>query len=97
MILMIIPLGKLSLGGISEKYLPPNNSVRLAQEEFDKIFPGFRTEPLTLVIKRDDGQPVTDQHLAILALLRAGNGEEAAHMIEDHIKLTQTRLTRLRL
>ncbi|MFM9035990.1 MAG: MMPL family transporter, partial [Mycobacterium sp.] len=64
MILMIIPLGKLSLGGISEKYLPPNNSVRLAQEEFDRIFPGFRTEPLTLVIKRDDGQPVTDQQVA---------------------------------
>lgn len=42
-------------------------------------------------------QPVTDQHLAILALLRAGNGEGAAHLIEDHIKLTQERLTRLRL
>ena len=64
MIAMIIPLGKLSLGGISEKYLPPTNSVRLAQEEFDKIFPGFRTEPLTLVIKNDDGQPVTDQQIA---------------------------------
>lgn len=64
MIAMIIPLGKLSLGGISEKYLPPNNSVRLAQEEFDKIFPGFRTEPITLVIKNNDGQPVTDQQVA---------------------------------
>ena len=64
MIAMIIPLGQLSLGGISEKYLPPNNSVRLAQEEFDKIFPGFRTEPLTLVIKSDDGEPVTDQQVA---------------------------------
>ena len=64
MILLIIPLGKLSLGGISEKYLPPTNSVRLAQEEFDKIFPGFRTEPLTLVIKSDDGEPVTDQQVA---------------------------------
>ncbi|MEI7915016.1 MAG: MMPL family transporter [Mycobacteriaceae bacterium] len=64
MILMIIPLGHLSLGGISEKYLPPNNSVRLAQEEFDKIFPGFRTEPLTVVIKNDEGKPVTDQQVA---------------------------------
>ena len=64
MIAMIIPLGKLSLGGISEKYLPPNNSVRLAQEEFDKVFPGFRTEPITLVIKNNDGQPVTDQQVA---------------------------------
>lgn len=64
MIAMIIPLGHLSLGGISEKYLPPTNSVREAQEEFDKIFPGFRTEPITLVIKNDSGQPVTDQQVA---------------------------------
>ena len=64
MILLIIPLGHLALGGISEKYLPPDNSVRVAQEEFDGIFPGFRTEPLTLVIKSDTGQPVTDQQVA---------------------------------
>jgi len=64
MILLIIPLGKLALGGISEKYLPPDNQVRLAQEEFDRTFPGFRTEPLTLVIKGDDGQPVTDQQVS---------------------------------
>ena len=51
MILLIIPLGKLSLGGFSEKYLPPTNSVRLAQEDFDKTFPGFRTEQMTLVIQ----------------------------------------------
>ncbi|MCH9734913.1 MAG: MMPL family transporter [Actinomycetia bacterium] len=64
MILLVIPLGHLSLGGISEKYLPPDNSVRVAQEEFDKTFPGFRTEPLTLVIESDDGQPVTDREIA---------------------------------
>jgi RND superfamily putative drug exporter len=64
MILLIIPLGQLALGGISEKYLPPDNAVRLAQEEFDKIFPGFRTEPITVVIESDNGQPVTDQQIA---------------------------------
>ena len=64
MIALIIPLGQLALGGISEKYLPPNNSVRLAQEEFDKIFPGFRTEPLTVVITNDEGKPVTDAQVA---------------------------------
>jgi trehalose monomycolate/heme transporter len=64
MILLIIPLGQLALGGISEKYLPPTNSVRVAQEDFDKTFPGFRTEPLTLVIQNTDGQPVTDQQVA---------------------------------
>ena len=51
MILLIVPLGKLALGGISEKYLPPTNPVRQAQEDFDKTFPGFRTEKLTLVIQ----------------------------------------------
>lgn len=64
MILMIIPLGQLSLGGISEKYLPPDNPVRLAQEDFDRSFPGFRTEPLTIVMEREDGEPITDQQIA---------------------------------
>jgi RND superfamily putative drug exporter len=64
MIILIIPLGQLKLGGISEKYLPPDNSVRTAQENFDRTFPQFRTEPLTMVIQRDDGQPVTDDQVA---------------------------------
>ncbi|BBZ01301.1 membrane protein [Mycolicibacterium chitae] len=51
MVLLITPLGNLALGGISEKYLPPNNPVRMAQEDFDRTFPGFRTEQLTLVIE----------------------------------------------
>lgn len=64
MVLLILPLGQLSLGGISEKYLPPTNSVRQAQEQFDATFPGFRTEPLTLVITHNDAQPVTDEQVA---------------------------------
>ncbi|MGB8408246.1 MAG: MMPL family transporter, partial [Mycobacterium sp.] len=64
MILLVIPLGQLALGGLSEKYLPPDNAVRVAQEDFDRLFPGFRTDPLTLVIKSDNGQPVTDQQIA---------------------------------
>jgi RND superfamily putative drug exporter len=66
MIILIIPLGQLALGGISEKYLPPDNSVRQAQEQFDKTFPGFRTEPLTMVIESDNGDPVTDEQVADL-------------------------------
>lgn len=64
LVLLVLPLGQLALGGISEKYLPPTNQVRQAQERFDTTFPGFRTEPLTLVISRDDEQPVTDQQIA---------------------------------
>lgn len=64
MILLVIPLGKLSLGGMSEKYLPPDNAVRQSQEHFDKLFPGYRTNPLTLVIQNTNHQPVTDGQLA---------------------------------
>ncbi|MFV0495676.1 MMPL family transporter, partial [Mycobacterium sp.] len=64
MILLIIPLGNMSLGGMSEKYLPPDNAARQSQEHFDELFPGYRTNPLTLVIQSDSGQPVTDRQLA---------------------------------
>jgi len=66
MTLLVIPIGQLALGGLSEKYLPPDNPVRMAQEEFDKQFPTFRTEPLTLVIRSESGKPVTDAQLADL-------------------------------
>ncbi|MFY2859121.1 MMPL family transporter [Mycobacterium sp. THU-M104] len=64
MILLVIPLGNLSFGAISEKYLPPDNPVRLAQEHFDKLFPGYRTDPLTLVIRSTNHRPVTDAQVA---------------------------------
>src|SRR5712672_3564794 len=64
MIWLIVPLGNMSLGGISEKYLPPTNPVRQAQQEFDRTFPRFRTEPLTLVIHNNDHRPVTDNQVA---------------------------------
>ncbi|OBF67229.1 hypothetical protein A5753_04885 [Mycobacterium sp. 852002-51971_SCH5477799-a] len=64
MILLVIPLGNLSFGGMSEKYLPPDNPVRMAQEHFDKQFPGYRTEQLTVVIQSDNHGKVTDQQVA---------------------------------
>jgi RND superfamily putative drug exporter len=64
MILLIMPLFKLELGGFSEKYLPPSNPVRQAQEHFDKLFPGYRTEQLTLVIQSTNHTKVTDQQVA---------------------------------
>lgn len=64
MILLVIPLGNLSFGAMSEKYLPPDNPVRQAQEHFDKLFPGYRTDPLTLVIQSTNHQPVADAQIA---------------------------------
>ncbi|MUM19104.1 MMPL family transporter [Mycobacterium sp. CBMA271] len=51
MLLLIAPLSNLKLGGFSEKYLPPTNPTREAQEDFDTLFPGFRTETITIVTK----------------------------------------------
>ena len=62
MILLIVPLGQLALGGISEKYLPPDNPVRQAQEDFDRTFPGYRTETLSLVIQ--DATPAQIEEIA---------------------------------
>ncbi len=65
MIALILPLHNLSFGGgISETYLPPNNPVRLAQQNFDKLFPGYRTNQLTLVIESNNHSKVTDQQVA---------------------------------
>ena len=64
MIALVIPLHNLAFGGMSEKYLPPDNSVRLAQENFDKLFPGYRTNQLTLVIESNNDSKVTDQQVA---------------------------------
>lgn len=64
MTLLVLPIGSLTLAGISEKYLPPDNAVRQSQEQFDKLFPGFRTEQITLVMKREDGEPITDAQIA---------------------------------
>ncbi|TSE00260.1 MMPL family transporter [Skermania sp. ID1734] len=51
LLLLIIPVNAIQFGGISEKYLPPDNSTRMAQEEFDKLFPNQRTNPIKLVVE----------------------------------------------
>ncbi|WP_168701397.1 MMPL family transporter [Gordonia paraffinivorans] len=50
---LIIPFGSIQFGGISEKYLPPDNPNRAAQEKFDEYFPTERTEGIKLVIVYD--------------------------------------------
>ena len=50
---LIIPFGNIAFGGLSEKLLPPDNSNRVAQEHFDKLFPTERTEELKLIVMYD--------------------------------------------
>ncbi|MEV4130145.1 MMPL family transporter [Nocardia sp. NPDC049707] len=49
LLLLIIPVKNLQFGGINERYLPPDNSTRLAQQHFDEIFPLRKTDPINLV------------------------------------------------
>ena len=58
LLLLVIPVKNIEFGGINEKYLPPNNPTRLAQEEFDRIFPLRGTEPIKLVITSSDTRAV---------------------------------------
>ncbi|WP_024801611.1 MMPL family transporter [Nocardia sp. BMG51109] len=66
LLLLIIPVKDLKFGGISETYLPPDNSTRLAQEEFDELFPQYRSNPLQLVM-------VTDNPREIYGVLQQAN------------------------
>ncbi|MDV8024717.1 MMPL family transporter [Rhodococcus sp. IEGM 1330] len=52
---LTLPIGNLAFGGINETYLPPDNPTRVAQEQFDELFPGQRTEPIELVIQNAQG------------------------------------------
>ena len=53
LLVLIIPFAGIKFGGLSEKYLPPDNPYRTAQQDFDKAFPAQRTNSITLVIRYD--------------------------------------------
>ena len=55
LLVLTLPVGKIEFGGINETYLPPDNPTRVAQTQFDQLFPGQRTEPLRLVIEGAQG------------------------------------------
>ncbi|WP_280456924.1 MMPL family transporter [Nocardia carnea] len=54
LLLLILPVKNLAFGGMSEKYLPPDNDVRLAQEEFDQTFPLRQSDPIQLIFISDN-------------------------------------------
>ncbi|PTR43280.1 RND superfamily putative drug exporter [Rhodococcus sp. OK611] len=61
LLLLTIPISGIKLGGINETYLPPDNPTRLAQEQFDELFPSYRTEPIKLVFEGAQGTPQITQ------------------------------------
>ncbi|MFC9893453.1 MMPL family transporter [Nocardia sp. NPDC127579] len=58
LLLLIIPVKNLAFGGINERYLPPDNATRLAQQHFDETFPLRKTDPIMLVFVSDNSASV---------------------------------------
>ncbi|UGT59095.1 MMPL family transporter [Nocardia asteroides] len=54
LLLLIIPVKNLAFGGINERYLPPDNATRLAQAEFDQIFPLRKSDPVQIIFVSTD-------------------------------------------
>lgn len=60
LVLLIVPMNNLAFGGMSETYLPPDNSTRLAQAEFDETFPLRQPDPLQLVVITENRDAIGD-------------------------------------
>nr|WP_307817660.1 MMPL family transporter [Nocardia acididurans] len=60
LLLLIVPFRNIEFGGLSERYLAADNPARVAQQDFDRWFPSFRTEPLKLVVTDANAQQLSD-------------------------------------
>ncbi|WP_068273481.1 MMPL family transporter [Aldersonia kunmingensis] len=64
---LILPIRNIDFGGLSERYLAPQNPARVAQQDFDATFPQFRTEPIRLVVIGADNTQIGDIRAAASA------------------------------
>ncbi|MFT4200357.1 MMPL family transporter, partial [Gordonia sp. (in: high G+C Gram-positive bacteria)] len=83
---LIIPFFNISFGGISERYLPPTNPTRQAQESFDKAFPAARTEEVKIIAVYDSNKDGQEQKLKQL--------EEAANSHDNGVPQEQKYFTK---
>ncbi|MEV6096849.1 MMPL family transporter [Nocardia sp. NPDC051981] len=60
LLVLILPFRSIEFGGLSERYLASDNPARVAQQDFDRMFPQFRTEPLKLVVVGANPQQLSD-------------------------------------
>jgi RND superfamily putative drug exporter len=92
LLLLMVPFRHIEFGGLSEKYLAQDNPARIAQEEFDALFPGFRTEPLRLVVTGADASQLSDIRLQANATPGLTGPFESAAPTRDGINVLQAGL-----
>ncbi|MFE3195477.1 MMPL family transporter [Nocardia sp. NPDC059240] len=58
LLVLIVPVRNIAFGGFSEKYLPPDNAIRVAQQQIDANFPYRKSDPIELIIVSKDSTQV---------------------------------------
>ncbi|MFE3056248.1 MMPL family transporter [Nocardia sp. NPDC059239] len=58
LLVLIVPVRNIAFGGFSEKYLPPDNTTRVAQQQIDTYFPLRKPDPIELLITASDSTEV---------------------------------------
>ncbi|NNH72379.1 MMPL family transporter [Nocardia uniformis] len=58
LVLLIVPMQNLVFGGFSEKYLPPGDTTRTAQEQIYEYFPMRKSDPIELIFVSDQSSTI---------------------------------------
>jgi RND superfamily putative drug exporter len=56
LVVLIVPIRGIEFTGLSERYLAADDPARIAQQDFDRAFPDYRTEPIRLVVVGADNE-----------------------------------------
>ncbi len=92
LIALIVPFKNVEFGALSEKYLATDNPARVAQQDYDRIFPQFRTEPLKLVVVGADNAELGRIRADASAVPGLTSGFEPARETKDSINVLEAGL-----
>ncbi|WP_175934343.1 MMPL family transporter [Corynebacterium sp. Marseille-P4321] len=85
LILLTVPIAKISFGGINETYLPPDQATRQVQDEFNEEFPQFRTDPIKLVVAGATNEQLIDVYVQARQIEGLAAPLKPAHPTQDGI------------
>ncbi|MTE14599.1 MMPL family transporter [Nocardia aurantiaca] len=95
LLMLIVPVRNIAFGGFSEKYLPPDNTTRVAQQQIDTYFPLRKSDPIELLIVAGDSTevgPLIEQASHAPGLLSAGFEVPTRSQSQPNIYRTQAYL-----
>ncbi|CAM3687715.1 Membrane transport protein MMPL domain-containing protein [Smaragdicoccus niigatensis] len=87
LIILATPFSHVTFGGIGVQYLSEGSPTRVAQEDFDRIFPNFRTEPVKLVIVGASNEQLSEIRAEANAVGGISGGFEATEPTKDGVNV----------